>query len=181
MSGILQPASGLLPGFMVIHGNRPELLRELFVHWSRQHPIGPLEDEVILVQSNGMAQWLRLALAANVAGVSDVVGGGGCGIAAALDTPLPAHFAWHAYRTLLGREAVPETSPFDKQPLTWRLMRLLPELLDDPAYAPLAGFLAEDEALRKRYRSHKNWRICSISIRFIVPIGLNSGRAASMG
>ena len=66
----------LATGFMVIHGNQPELLRQLLVRWFKAHPLTPLEDEAILVQSNGIAQWLKLALAANA---SDEVGGG-CGI-----------------------------------------------------------------------------------------------------
>ncbi len=135
-------------GFMILHGNRPELLRELLVHWYRQHPLAPLEDEVILVQSNGMAQWLKLALAQGGTGCSDV----GLGIAAAFDLQLPARFSWNIYRSLLGHEAVPELSPFDKSPLLWRLMRLLPALLKEPVYASLAGFLADDSGMRKRYQ-----------------------------
>ena len=109
----------LTPGLMIIHGNRLESLRELVVDWLRAHPLGPLENEVMLVQSNGIAQWLQMALAADPEQ-------GGCGVAAALDVQLPARFLWDAYRNVLGREAVPETSPLDKEPLTWRLMRLLP-------------------------------------------------------
>ena len=55
--------------------------RELLVHWFKAHPLSPLEDEAILVQSNGIGQWLKLALAANA---TDEIGGG-CGIAASLD------------------------------------------------------------------------------------------------
>ncbi|MFO7648482.1 exodeoxyribonuclease V subunit gamma, partial [Halomonas campaniensis] len=68
----------LEPGFMVIHGNRLEALRGLAVEWMRRHPLGPLENETILVQSNGISQWLKLALAADESR-------GGAGIAAALD------------------------------------------------------------------------------------------------
>ena len=51
-------------GFMVIHGNKPELLKQLLVDWFKAHPLSPLENETILVQSNGIAQWPKLALAA---------------------------------------------------------------------------------------------------------------------
>ena len=61
----MQDANSLAPGLMIIHGNRPETLRELAVDWMRAHPLAPLENEVILVQSNGIAQWLQMALAAN--------------------------------------------------------------------------------------------------------------------
>lgn len=46
----------LTPGFMVIHGNQPELLRQLLVDWLKAYPLAPLENEVMLVQSNGIAQ-----------------------------------------------------------------------------------------------------------------------------
>lgn len=138
----------LPPGFMVIHGNQPELLRQLLVHWYRANPLAPLEDEVILVQSNGIAQWLKLALAEDAAADRQ----GGCGIAAALDLVLPSRFVWQAYRAVLGPAAVPETSPFDKPQLIWRLMRLLPALCVQPVYAPLARFLEADDDLRKRYQ-----------------------------
>lgn len=141
-------APEITPGFMVIHGNQPELLRELLVHWFKAHPLDPLEDEAILVQSNGIAQWLKLALAAN----SNTDTGGGCGIAASLDMLLPSRFIWMAYRSVLGHAAVPDASPFDKPLLLWRLMRLLPSLVAQPGYEPLARFLTSDSDLRKRYQ-----------------------------
>jgi exodeoxyribonuclease V gamma subunit len=50
------------PGFMVLHGNRLEDLRDLLVQYVQTHPLDPLEPEVILLQSNGMKHWLELAL-----------------------------------------------------------------------------------------------------------------------
>ena len=138
----------LSPGFMVIHGNQPELLRQLLVRWFAQYPLKPLEDEIILVQSNGIAQWLKLALASTAGTHPDA----GCGIAAALDMQLPSRFVWQVYRAVLGRQAVPETSPFDKPQLIWRLMRLLPTLSAQAGYAPLTRFLRQDADLRKRYQ-----------------------------
>ncbi|NMF91445.1 exodeoxyribonuclease V subunit gamma [Aromatoleum petrolei] len=132
-------------GLMVIHGNHPEALRDVLVAWMKRHPLAPLENELILVQSNGIAQWLKMALAADEAA-------GGCGIAAALDAFLPSRFVWQAYRAVLGRDAVPEVSPFDKPLLVWRLMRLLPALLARGEFAPLARFLSDDEDLRKRHQ-----------------------------
>lgn len=134
----------LPPGLILVHGNRAEALRDVLVAWMRAHPLAPLEDEVVLVQSNGIAQWLRLALADEREG--------GCGIAAAMRFDLPSRFFWRVYRAVLGREAVPEASPLDESRLVWRLMRLLPELLQDPVYAPLARFLADDADARKRFQ-----------------------------
>lgn len=137
----------LQPGFMVVHGNRLEDLRALIVEWMQAYPPAPLETETVLVQSNGMAQWLSHALAAHPESEEP-----GCGIAAGLSMQLPARFTWTAYREVLGHEAVPPESPFDKRPLTWRLMRLLPELIDEPGFEPLRGFLARDDDRRKRHQ-----------------------------
>ena len=65
MSATQQTAHTYLiePGLMVIHGNRQEDLRDLLVAWLQRAPLQPLENEVMLVQSNGIAQWLKLALA----------------------------------------------------------------------------------------------------------------------
>jgi exodeoxyribonuclease V gamma subunit len=135
-------AAPVEPGLAVIHSNRLENLRLLLVEWLRRYPLAPLENEAVLVQSNGMAQWLKLALADS----------GGLGVCAAVDAQLPARFLWEAYRAVLGDDAVPEVSPFDRETLGWRLFRMLPELLDRPAFAPLERFLAGDADGRKRHQ-----------------------------
>lgn len=134
--------AALTPGFMVIHANQMEQLRDLLVHWMQAHPLAPLEAETILVQSNGMAQWLQHALAAD----------SGLGIAASLQVSLPARFIWQAYRAVLGAGEVAEHSPLDKASLQWRLMHLLPQLLQKPGFAPLQRFLQQDEGQRKLYQ-----------------------------
>jgi len=45
-------------GFMVLHSNQLEGLRDLMVEFIRNHPLAPLQPEVLLVQSNGMKHWL---------------------------------------------------------------------------------------------------------------------------
>ena len=138
----MSESQGLQPGFIIAHSNHLEQLRDLVVQWSKINPLQPLENEIILVQSNGIAQWLKLALAAD----------DGCGIAAGLDVGLPARFLWQTYRKVLGSETIAQSSPFDKEPLTWRLMRLLPSVIDQPVFAPLQRFLSDDADLRKCYQ-----------------------------
>lgn len=142
-------ASSLPPGFQVIHANRMEDLRRVVVWLLREHPLAPLENEIFLVQSNGIAQWLKLALAEDPAAGGD---GGGLGIAAATQFLLPSRFVWQAYRTVLGADQVPEHSPFDKPRLLWRLYRLLPALCRQPVFAPLARFLEGPQPLRRRFQ-----------------------------
>jgi len=126
------------PGLLVLHGNRAEVLGETVFAWLRRHPLRPLEEEIFLVQSNGVAEWLKMALATD------------SGICAAVRAELPARFLWRAYRQVLGREAVPAQSPLDKLTLTWRLMALLPEAAAQPMFEPLAAFLGPDGDMARR-------------------------------
>ncbi|WP_310385051.1 exodeoxyribonuclease V subunit gamma, partial [Roseateles sp.] len=119
----------ITPGLLVLHGNRAELLGEAVFEWLRRQPLGALEEEIFLVQSNGVAEWLKMTLAEQN------------GICAATRVELPGRFLWRSYRQMLGFEAVPALSRLDKLPLTWSLMRLLPELMERPGFEPLAGFL----------------------------------------
>ncbi|USD36020.1 exodeoxyribonuclease V subunit gamma [Ferrimonas sp. SCSIO 43195] len=132
-------SASIVPGLSIIHANQMEPLRTLLVEWVRAHPLGPLENEIFLVQSNGMAQWLKLALASEQ----------GLGIAAAMEMQLPSRFLWQSYRAVLGEQAVPKDSPYDKPQLRWRLMKLLPQLLTQPVFAPLKQFLRDDGDCRK--------------------------------
>lgn len=140
--------TSLQPGFMIVQGNRLDELRSLVVSVMRNYPLAPLENEIALVQSNGIAQWLKLALAEDPEDDDQ----GGCGIAAAIDVQLPGSFMWQLYRRVLGRDQIPEVSLLDKAPLTWRLMRLLPALIERPHFEPLKRFLTDDTDLRKRYQ-----------------------------
>ena len=125
---------------VLVHSDQPEAIRALMVEHLRAYPLPPLQREVVLVQSNGIAQWLKLALAAD----AEAGGGGGLGIAAGFEFALPARFIWRVYRAVLGGQ-VPETSPFDKERLVWRLLRVLPEVSGDARFAPLARFLTAGE------------------------------------
>ena len=121
-------------GFMVLHSNRMEGLRDLLVQHVQANPLPPLAAETVLVQSNGMKHWLSLALASDQA----------LGICAATRLVLPSAQLWQMYRTVLGAQRLPAHMPLDKAPLVWRIMRRLPHWLSDPRFAPLAHYLGED-------------------------------------
>jgi len=127
----------IAPGLLILHGNQLEQLRAAVFGWLRGHPLDPLETDILLVQSNGVAEWLKIALAEEM------------GVCAATRVALPARFLWQAYRAMLGRERVPRISAFDKGPLAWRLMRLLPALLAEETFAPLRHFLADGDPDRR--------------------------------
>jgi exodeoxyribonuclease V gamma subunit len=129
--------SSITPGLLILHGNQMEQLRAAVFQWLRSHPLAPLETDIFLVQSNGVAEWLKIALAEEM------------GVCAANRVALPARFLWETYRGMLGRDSVPRVSAFDKAPLTWRLMRLLPTLLAGEVFAPLRHFLGDGDPERR--------------------------------
>jgi exodeoxyribonuclease V gamma subunit len=120
-------------GFMVLHSNQLEGLRELAVQFIRSQPLPPLAPEVLLVQSNGMKHWLELALAKDL------------GICAATQVELPSAKLWQIYRAVLGPSHVPAHMPLDKSPLVWRIMRRLPEVLVQPGFEPLKNYLGQTD------------------------------------
>ncbi|MEX8495920.1 exodeoxyribonuclease V subunit gamma [Sphaerotilus sp.] len=128
------PRSPITPGLLVLHGNRLELLQEAVFAWLERHPLDPLEQDVLLVQSNGIAEWMKMSLARR------------SGICAATRVELPARFLWRLYRAMLGRDGAPARSPLDKAPLTWRLMQALPGWIGEPGFEPLAQFLSVSPA-----------------------------------
>ncbi|GGQ15683.1 exodeoxyribonuclease V subunit gamma [Shewanella litoralis] len=87
-----------------------------------------LSGEHILVQSPGMSTWLRLEVARHN------------GIAAALTFPLPSSFTWQLCHDLLPN--VPKDNAFTKAAMTWKLMDLLPSLLDNSDFSPLKQYLS---------------------------------------
>ena len=136
-------------GMIVLQGNRTEDLRDLTLGWLARKPLHPLERTVFLVQSNGIAQWLKTSIA-------EQQGQPGRGICMGIDVMLPARFQWQAYRSVIeaveGEGQVPATSPYDKTRLRWRLLALLPRALADPLFAPLARYLQSDDEQRKHYQ-----------------------------
>ena len=133
--------TALESGIAVIHSNQLEALRDVVEYWLKQHPLSPLENDVFLVQSNGMGQWLKQSLAQN----------NSLGIAAAIEMKLPSLFIWSIYRAVIGQQ-IPKEQLLAKAPLTWRLYRLLPVLIAQPEFDNLTIFLADDNNSRKRYQ-----------------------------
>ena len=91
--------------------NRLEDLAELLWKIQESSPLSdPLQEEEILVQSQGMRRFIEHALAKSG------------GIAANLRFSLPAGFNWRLMRELL--PGIPELSPFNTEVMRWRLLEL---------------------------------------------------------
>lgn len=128
--------------FRLYHSNDLEVLKELLLNEIRQNPPGVFESEQILVQSQGMAHWLKLQLA------------DGLGVAAQVEFPLPSAYVWKVFNTL--KPELPERSHFEKQAMAWKLMRLLPSLQHEPDCEAIARYLQNDShGLRCYELAHK--------------------------
>lgn len=125
--------------FTVYHSNQIDLLKSLLTALIKQQPLSsPFEQEQILVQSPGMSQWLKMEIAEQD------------GIAANINFPLPATFIWNMFVEVL--PDVPARSAFNKEAMTWKLMQILPGLLQRDSFAPLAHYLERDEDGSKCYQ-----------------------------
>lgn len=102
----------------LIQSNHMPVLAQLFCEQSQQ-VADPFIPTTVVVQSFGIGQWLKLQLAEHQ------------GISANLDCILPANYIWRLYRELLPDIKLPEESPFDRDRLAWRLMRLIPQIRED--------------------------------------------------
>ena len=128
----------------IYHSNQLDLLKSMLVKLQQVQPLAdPFACEQILVQSPGMAQWLKLELAQAF------------GIVANVQFPLPASFIWEMFTRVL--PDMPSVSPFNKGAMSWQLMVLLPGLLSRPAFAPLASYLSPNGEAPEQVRL---WQLC---------------------
>ncbi|RCJ77572.1 exodeoxyribonuclease V subunit gamma, partial [Klebsiella pneumoniae] len=123
----------------VYHSNRLDVLEALMEFIvERQRLDDPFQAEMVLVQSTGMAQWLQMTLAARF------------GIAANIEFPLPASFIWDMFVRVL--KDIPGESAFSKQSMSWKLMTLLPQHLEEDDFILLRQYLSDDGDKRKLFQ-----------------------------
>jgi exodeoxyribonuclease V gamma subunit len=123
--------------FILHHGNRLEALADELARLLAEAPADPLQAEVIITQSRGMARWLSLRLAQRL------------GVAANLRFPLPGAFVWDVLQAHTGGGAAPG---YTREALAWRVLRLLPGLLSRPAFASLAHDLTDSTDERRVFQ-----------------------------
>ena len=96
-----------------------------------------LAAETVLVQSQGMARWLKLELAQRL------------GVTANMEFPFPRAFAHGLFRAL--GFTVDARPSFDPELLVWRLHALLPSVAAEPGFTAVARYLADGDD-RKRFQ-----------------------------
>ncbi len=118
----------------VIQSNRLETLADRLANLLRDDPRPPLEQETIVVQSEGIGRWLKLALAERL------------GVAASMRFPFPASFVWELVARVV--PGVPHESPLAPDVLTWRVAAALSQVAGDARFAELDRYLADGDALK---------------------------------
>ena len=120
------------------HSNRMECLVEELIHRIASPLSDPMRPETIVVQNPGMERWLSQQIAAST------------GIAANLDFPLPASFAWRIYQWWM--PGLPDQTGFDRDSMKWHIMGMLPQGAGTQVFAPLEHYLRDDEQGIRAYQ-----------------------------
>lgn len=141
--------------FTVYYSNQLETLKEILIHVMTQDLLkDPLQSEVILVQSNGMAQWLQWQIAEH------------CGIAANLTFSMPASFIWQQYQENFPNMS--SSNAFSKENMTWHLMQLIPDYLSQPEFQPLYNYLASSHHAEQQKRYQLANKIADLFDQYLV-------------
>lgn len=127
-----------MPGLNLHTSNRLETLLEDLVAVVQRPLPSVLQPEIVVVQSVGMGRWLSLRLAEEQ------------GICANVQFPFPRRFLSEVFRVAL--PVTPEGKDFDREVMTWRLMDLLPQLMERPEFETVHNYLSGENPGLKRFQ-----------------------------
>jgi exodeoxyribonuclease V gamma subunit len=122
----------------VYQSNRLERLVQRLASVTHQPLSSPFVTEQIVVETQGMAQWLRLELA------------GMGGIVANLALPFPRAFISGLIRTVVPAEA--QSGAIEPEALTWRVMGRLGALLKQPEFDQIRNYLSTSDDPRRKFQ-----------------------------
>jgi len=119
--------------FHLYRSNRVERLADSLSRLLATRPLAdPTARERVVVHSRGMERWLSMRLASAL------------GVCANVEFPFPEVLVREIVGIAAGRGArgPADADPWSVARLTWAVLRVLPHLLDDPAFAPVRSYLA---------------------------------------
>ncbi len=124
--------------FRLIHGNQLEMLSEMLSRILKTPLSSPLEPEILIVQSQGMSRWLTMEIARHL------------GISANLKFFYPNEFIRFAFHRILPDFS---DSPLnDPSIVTWKLMKLFPEFMDNRQFVKIHNYLNDDISGVKQFQ-----------------------------
>jgi len=118
--------------------NRTEVLAEHLARVLAAPAGGPFDAEWVVVQGRGMAVWLAMDLARRH------------GVCAGMEMVYPKNLVARLVEGL-GPERAELARAWDRDRLTWSLMKALGDVAEDPALAPLVRYLEGDHGCRRRH------------------------------
>jgi len=127
-----------MPGLYLHTSSRLETLLEDLVIVVRKPLPFVLQPELIVVQSLGMGRWLSLELAKQQ------------GICANVQFPFPRRFLSDVFRVALPE--TPEGKHFDREMMTWRLMNILPRMVERPEFDAVRNYVSGEQPGLKRFQ-----------------------------
>jgi exodeoxyribonuclease V gamma subunit len=127
-----------MPGLTLHTSNHLETLADQLADRISAAPLPVMEPEVILVQSMGMERWLAMRLATRFQTCANV------------RFPFPNTFVDEVLAGLLPQPL--ETLDYSPAVLTWRIMKVLPSLVDERGFEDIRGYLGSSEPSLKLYQ-----------------------------
>ena len=124
--------------FRLFTSNRLEILADDLARVLRESLPSPFDREVIVVQSKGMERWICLQLAERH------------GICCNCRFPFPNTFVHELFECVL--KDSPRPTLFDPAVMTWRVMKTLPSLIEEPAFESLRNYLDQGQSDLKRFQ-----------------------------
>ena len=127
-----------MSGLRLFTGNRLETLSIILADTLKASPLPPLQQDLFVVQSNGMERWVSMEIAKHL------------GVSANNRFLYPNTFI----QDMMGRVVMTDEdrSDFSPEVLTWRIMRRLPACLDNPSFEEIRYYLGDSLWDRKYYQ-----------------------------
>lgn len=127
-----------MAGLRLHTSNRLEVLADQLAGVLETPLASPLDPEVILVQSRGMAHWISMQMAHRLGGWANG------------RFPFPNQFVHEIFQRLF--PGLPQKSPFEPKIMTWRILKLIPLLIRKAGFEPLRGYLKESPGHLKHFQ-----------------------------
>lgn len=108
--------------------NRLEILVKQCGEIFRKSPLPPLEKEIVVVQSRGMARWLAMEFSRQLS------------VWANGEFPFPNSFVNDVLQRIVPEK---DQSMYERDTATWQIMGLLAQCADDPQFTPLSSYIAD--------------------------------------
>ncbi|EJS89562.1 exodeoxyribonuclease V, gamma subunit, partial [Pasteurella multocida subsp. multocida str. Anand1_cattle] len=140
--------------FTIYYSNDLDVQKNILLTLMQDTLDDPFQSDVILVQSPGMAQWLQWKIAEQQ------------GISSNIKFPMPASFIWQQYVDNLPNTE--EQSQFNKASMTWRLMRLIPEHLEQVEFQSLRHYLSSSHQTEQQKLYQLAYQIADLFDQYLV-------------